>query len=74
MKKAEATKQSKILEGEGIAEYNKLIQQEISDNVLEYKRLENVKNAIEKWNGSYPQTYFGSGGEGSPIPLINLQK
>jgi len=73
VKKAEATKQSKILEGEGIAEYNKLIQQEITDRVLEYKRLENAKNAIERWNGSYPQTYFGSG-ENSPIPLINLQK
>ena len=73
VKKAEATKQSKILEGEGIAEYNKLIQQEITDKVLEYKRLENARKAIERWNGSYPQTYFGSG-ENSPIPLINLQK
>lgn len=72
IKEAEANKQSKILEGEGIAEYNKLIQQEISDNVLEYKRLENMKNAIEKWNGSYPNTYFG-GGENNPIPLLNIQ-
>jgi len=74
VKKAEATKQSKILEGEGIAAYNKSIQQEITSNVLEYKRLENAKKAIEKWNGSYPQTYFGEGGANSPIPLINLQK
>jgi len=74
VKKAEAEKQAKILEGEGIAEYNKSIQQEITANVLEYKRLENAKNAIEKWNGSYPQTYFGEGGKNSPIPLINLQK
>ena len=72
IKEAEANKQSKVLEGEGIAEYNKLIQQEITDNVLEYKRLENMKNAIEQWNGAYPATYFG-GGEQSPIPLINLQ-
>ena len=74
VKEAEATKQAKILEGEGIAEYNKLIQQEISENVLEYKRLENAKMAIDKWNGDYPQTYFGDGGANSPIPLINLQK
>lgn len=72
IKEAEANKQSKVLEGEGIAEYNKLIQQEISDNVLEYKRLENMKNAIEKWNGAYPTTYFG-GGENNAVPLINLQ-
>ncbi len=70
VKKAEAAKQSKILEGEGIAEYNKLIQQEITDNVLEYKKLENAKMAIEKWNGNYPATYMGSD---SAIPLINLQ-
>lgn len=74
VKKAEATKESKILEGEGIAAYNKSIQQEITNNVLEYKRLENAKNAIEKWNGQYPNTYFGDGGANSPIPLINLQK
>lgn len=73
VKAAEATKEAKILEGEGIAEYNRLIQQEISDKVIEYKRLENAKLAIEKWKGTYPTTYFGSG-ENSPIPLINLQK
>lgn len=72
IKEAEADKQAKILEGEGIAEYNKLIQMEITDKVLEYKRLENAKKAIEKWNGLYPATYFGSS-ENSAIPLINLQ-
>ncbi len=71
IKEAEADKQAKILEGEGIAEYNKLIQQEITENVLDYKRLENAKNAIGKWNGAYPSTYFGA--ESSAIPLINLQ-
>lgn len=73
VKSAEATKEAKILEGEGIAEYNRLIQQEITDKVIDYKRLENAKLAIEKWKGTYPTTYFGSG-ENSPIPLINLQK
>ncbi len=73
VKKAEADKQAKVLEGEGIAEYNKLIQQEITDRVLEYKKLENARLAIGKWGGAYPQTYFGSG-ENTPIPLINLQK
>lgn len=71
VKKAEAEKQAKILEGEGLAEYNQLIQQEISPEVLEYKSLENARIAIEKWNGSYPTTYFS--GENSAIPLINLQ-
>lgn len=73
IKEAEANKQSKILEGEGIAEYNKLIQLEITEDVLEYKRLENIKQAIEAWNGTYPATYFGGGAEQNPIPLIQLQ-
>lgn len=72
IKEAEADKQAKILEGEGVAAYNKLIQLEISDKVLEYKQLENARRAIEKWEGVYPSTYFGSS-EGSAIPLINLQ-
>lgn len=72
IKEAEANKKAKVLEGEGVAEYNKLIQQEITENVLEYKRLENMKQAIEKWSGKYPDTYFG-GGESNAIPLINLQ-
>jgi prohibitin 2 len=71
VKKAEAEKQAKILEGEGLAQYNQLIQQEISPEVLEYKSLENARSAIEKWNGSYPTTYFG--GENAAVPLINLK-
>jgi hypothetical protein len=54
-----------------LAQYNQLIQQEISPEVLEYKSLENARSAIEKWNGSYPTTYFG--GENAAVPLINLK-
>lgn len=71
VKKAEAEKQAKILEGEGLAQYNQLIQQEISPEVLQYKALENARSAIEKWNGNYPTTYFS--GDNSAVPLINLQ-
>ncbi|HEY5713882.1 MAG TPA: prohibitin family protein [Candidatus Gracilibacteria bacterium] len=74
VKQAEANKQAKILEGEGIAEFNQLLQQDITDEILEFKRLENARSAIEKWNGAYPATYFGSGDGNSPIPLINLNK
>ena len=69
VKIAEAQKTSKILEGEAIAEYNRLIQQKVDDNVLRYKELENAKIAIEKWNGSYPQTMMGDA-----IPLIQISK
>ncbi len=74
VKKAEAEKQAKILEGEGIGEFNRLLQTDITPDILEFKKLENAKSAIEKWDGAYPATYFGSGGEGSPIPLINIGK
>ncbi len=70
IKIAEADKQAKILEGESIAEYNRLIQQEITPQVIEYKQLENQREAINKWSGTYPTTYFG--GESGAVPLINL--
>lgn len=69
---AEANKQAKILEGEGIAAYNKAVQINLNPSVIEYKRLENNKFAIDKWNGTYPQTYLG--GNGSSIPLINIKE
>jgi len=72
VKDAEANKKAKILEGEGVAKYNKLIEQEITEKVLKYKALENAKIAIEKWDGKYPSTYFG--GKDSMIPLINIKE
>jgi len=71
VKEAEANKQAKVLEGEGLAAFNKLIQQEITAEVLEYKRLENAKTAIEGWNGEYPKTYMS--GDQTTIPLISIE-
>lgn len=71
VKEAEANKEAKVLEGEGLSEFNRLIQQEITAEVLEYKRLENAKLAIEGWDGVYPKTYFG--GDQTTIPLIPLE-
>lgn len=68
---AEGLKKAKILEGESIQEYNKLIQQQVTPQVLEYKKLENQKNAIDKWDGKYPSTYMGNA---SGIPLINIKE
>jgi len=53
---AETRKQEKILEAEAIAEYNRLTSRQlISASMLEYKRLENQKAAIEKWDGKLVQ-------------------
>ena len=52
---AETAKQEKILQAEAEAEYNRLISsQTINDLMLEYKKLENSRAAIDKWNGSLP--------------------
>jgi prohibitin 2 len=53
---AETRKQEKILEAEGIAEYNRLTSRQlVSASMLEYRRLENQRAAIEKWDGKLPQ-------------------
>ncbi|MDD5769749.1 MAG: prohibitin family protein [Candidatus Gracilibacteria bacterium] len=69
---AEGEKKAKILEGEAVKEYNILIAQGLSKDVLEYKKLENTLKSIDKWSGVYPNYYMG--GENSPIPLINIGK
>jgi regulator of protease activity HflC (stomatin/prohibitin superfamily) len=70
IKQAEWEKKAKILEWEWIESYNKLIKQEISKDVLDYKKLENELKAISKWNWSYPNYYMW--GEWWAIPLINI--
>jgi len=71
IKKAEWEKKAKILNWEGIEEYNRLIRQQITAEVIDYKKLENEFSAINKWNWEYPSTYMGTGGA---IPIINIWK
>jgi regulator of protease activity HflC (stomatin/prohibitin superfamily) len=70
IKQAEWEKKAKILEWEGIESYNKLIKQEISKDVLDYKKLENELKAITKWSWNYPTYYMWW--EWWAIPLINI--
>jgi len=72
IKKAEWEKQAKILNWEWIEEYNRLIRQQITVEVIDYKKLENEASAIGKWNGQYPSTYLWS--DWWAIPLINIGK
>lgn len=52
---AETLKQEMILQAEAKAEYNSILNRQlITEAMLEYKRLENSRSAIEKWNGSFP--------------------
>ena len=70
IKKAEWEKKAKVLEWEWIEEYNKLIKLELSDWVLNYKKLENELNAIEKRDWKYPNYYMWW--DSQAIPLINI--
>ena len=70
IKKAEWEKKAKVLEWEWIEEYNKLIKLELSEWVLNYKKLENELKAIEKWKWDYPTYYMWW--EWWAIPLINI--
>jgi len=67
LRTVEAEAKKKIAEAEGIAKANIAIQQSVSVTVLEWKRLELQRAAIEKWNGQLP-TYSGSGA----IPFLPI--
>lgn len=69
---AEWEKKAKILEWEAVKEYNILISQWLSKDVLEYKKLENTLKAVDKWNGMYPNYYMWWANWA--IPLINIWK
>lgn len=54
---AENAKRVKIIEAEGVAEYNKIINSEnITDKMLEMKKLENETSKINKWDWRLPTT------------------
>lgn len=54
---AETLKQELILQAQGELEYNLLINEiSFDNNMLEYKRLDNQRAAIEQWNGTFPET------------------
>lgn len=67
--------QQKIEQAKAEAEALRMQNQQVTPMVLELRRIENQKLAIEKWNGSVPSTMFMSGDDkGSFFPIINLSK
>jgi hypothetical protein len=54
---AQNEKAVKIVEAEGIAEYNKIVKSEsVTDDMIELKRLENETLKLNKWDGKLPTT------------------
>lgn len=62
--KAEAEK--KIVEAQGTAEANRIINESLTQENLEKQKLENQAKAIEKWNGQLPNTISDM------VPFLNI--
>lgn len=67
LRAVEAEAKKKVAEAEGIAKANVAIQQSVNPTVLEWKRLEMQRTAVDKWNGQLPM-YSGSGA----VPFVAL--
>jgi regulator of protease activity HflC (stomatin/prohibitin superfamily) len=61
--------EARILEAKGRAEANRVLQQSITAQLLQWRALEIQAQAQEKWNGQLPQTIMG--GQGA-VPFINV--
>lgn len=67
LRAVEAEAKKKVAEAEGVAKANIAIQQSMTPTVLEWKRLDLQKQALEKWNGQLP--VYNSGGQ---LPFIQI--
>ena len=68
IERARGEAQSAIERAHGEAEANRLRQASITPQLLEWRRLENDRARIEKWNGELPRTIIG----GKPNMFLNL--
>ena len=54
---ADNQKKMRIMEAEGIAEYNRLVsRQKVDANIIELKKLDIKNKLIDKWDGKMPVT------------------
>lgn len=67
---AEGQAKAEVAKAQGQAQANRLINDSLTDKVLERTRLDVEWYRITKWDGHYPETFFGGGGAGSPNLLI----
>lgn len=67
LRAVEAEAKKRIAEAEGTAKANLAIQQSMTPTVLEWKRLELQRQALEKWNGQLP--YYSAGGA---VPFVQV--
>lgn len=58
---AEAAAKVKLLQAEAESKSNAMLSSSLTTTLLELERLKVERARIEKWNGSYPATFAGSG-------------
>lgn len=73
IERARGEAESSIQRARGEAEANRLRQASITPQLLEWRRLENERARIEKWNGELPRTILG-GKPGMMMALPNDAK
>lgn len=74
---AEGEARAQIARARGEAESNRIRQASITPQLLELRRLENERAAIERWNGDVPRTILGSNKSGGillPLPMENTPR
>lgn len=69
LEKTKIEAEKKVAEAKAEADALRLQKEEITDELLELRRIEAQIKAIERWNGQLPSTITGTDG----IPFINLQ-
>lgn len=69
LEKTKIEAEKKVAEAQAEADALRLQKEEITDELLELRRIEAQTKAIEKWNGQLPSTITGT----DSIPFINLK-
>lgn len=67
LEKAKIEAEKKVVEAQAEADSLKAQKQEITQDLLEFRRVENESKWIEKWDGKLPTTMLGEN-----IPMLNL--
>jgi len=72
LRQTEAEAQQQISRAKGAAEANRLLTSSISQQLIEWRRLEINEKALIKWNGAVPTVYSGSPGNNMILQLPGL--
>jgi prohibitin 2 len=72
LRQTEAEAQQQITRAKGAAEANRLLTSSISQQLIEWRRLEINEKALGKWNGAVPTVFSGATGNNMILQLPGL--